>query len=413
VWTDSIAGLERASHIVLLGADTYARQPIIDLRIRKAIRAGAQVYVLSAVPTRLDRLATGVIRYAPGQAGVVARALLNVVTSEGLTRGAFADQRAASVATRAASVAQDTPEQAAQTAGVEADALRALARELAGAKGAVILYDEMTTREPTGETLAADVLDLALLTDNYGRPGAGVGPLFEDNNSLGARDMGALPDLLPGYRPVGDGAARAALGGVWGGTLPGEPGMDYDAMLSGGVRALYVMGADPARHLDDAARAGLDGLEFLVVEDMFLTESAKRADVVLPALSYTEKEGTFTNTERCVQVVRQAMQPLPGARADWEILCGVARALGLGWTYLSPAQVLSEIARTTPLYAGASRRTLGTSGARWPLAPGERDEQGNATVDGSPVLTWDMLEHGLARVGAAGEEMAISRRRGE
>ncbi len=413
VWTDSIAGLDHASLIVLLGADTYARQPIIDLRIRKAIRNGARVYVLSSAPTRLDHLAVSAIRYAPGHTGTVARALLNVVTAERLTRGSFAQQRAASVETRAASVAQDTPERVGQTTGADGALLRQVARELAAAQGAVILYDEMTTREPSGETLAADVLDLALLTDNYGRPGAGAGPLFEDNNSLGARDMGLLPDLLPGYRSVGDAAARAALSGVWGTSLPAEPGRAYDDMLAGDVRALYVMGADPARHIGGDGAARLDALDFLVVQDMFLTATARHAHVVLPALAYTEKDGTFTNTERCVQVVRQAMQPLPGARADWEILSSVARALGLSWTYLSPAQVLSEIARTTPLYAGTSRRALGTTGARWPLVPGERDAEGRPTLNGTPYLTWDMLEHGLARAAAPGEELAMSRGRGE
>ncbi len=413
VWTDSIAGLEKASHIVLLGADPYHRQPIVDLRIRKAIRAGARVSVVTPEPNRLDRLATRVIRYKAGHTGTIARALLNVVTSEELTRGAFAEQRAASVAARRAAVASDTPERAAEVAGVEAAALRELARELAGASGAVILYDEMATLEPTGATLAADILDLALLSDNYGRPGAGAGPLFEDNNSLGARDMGLLPDMLPGYRPVSDGAARASLGAAWGSQPPAEPGLGYDAMLAGGVKALYVLGADPAKHANAEQLAELDRLEFLVVQDMFLTETARRATVVLPALAYTEKDGTFTNTERCVQVVRQAMMPLPGARADWEILTGVAQALGQSWSYISPAQILSEIARTTPLYAGASRRALGEKGARWPLAAGERDAEDRTMVSGSAYLTWQMLEQGVAAVGVAGEELALPRGRGE
>jgi predicted molibdopterin-dependent oxidoreductase YjgC len=154
------------------------------------------------------------------------------------------------------------------------------------------------------------------------------------------------------------------------------------------------MGADPARHLADEQLARLDALDFLVVQDLFLTETARRAHVVLPALAYTEKDGTFTNTERCVQVVHRAMQPLPQAKADWEILVGVARALGLegsGWAYLSPAEILSEIGRTTPLYAGASRRALGETGARWPLAPGARTDEGRATVVGCDTLTWGML----------------------
>jgi predicted molibdopterin-dependent oxidoreductase YjgC len=391
VWTDSIAGLERASQIVVLGADPYHRQPIVDLRIRKAIRKGARVWVVTSEPNRLDRLAAGVIRYASEQTGTIARALLSIVLNEGLARRPVAAPSPTERARKAGS-RKDATLAVAKSGGADVEALRALAREIAGARGAVLLYDEMATREPGAENVAADVLQLAQLTDNLGRPGAGCGPLFEDNNSLGARDMGLLPDLLPGYRPVADAAARAALGSAWGLDLPELPGKSYDEMLSGGVRALYVMGADPARHATPEQLARLEALPFIVVQDLFLTETARRANVVLPALSYAEKDGTFTNTERCVQVVRQAMTPLPRARADWQILTGLAHELSLGWTYASPAEILAEIARTVPLYAGASRRTLGYSGARWPLAPGAPDAEGRPTVMGSPFLTRTMLE---------------------
>src|SRR5690242_2796642 len=239
VWTDSIAGLEQAEVIVLLGTETYLRQPIIDLRIRRAIRKGTRVYVVTPEPARLDRLAAGVIRYSAGETAAVARALLSVVLGESLTRGDFAAQRAASVASLKQTLG-DT-EGLATSAGADLESLRTLARELARAKGAVLLYDEMATREPSGATLPQDALQLALLTDNFGRPGAGVGPLLADNNSLGARDMGLLPDQLPGYQMLGDGAALAQ---AWGADLPETAGKDYDAMLGGGGRALYVMGAD-------------------------------------------------------------------------------------------------------------------------------------------------------------------------
>ncbi|MBF6590372.1 MAG: NADH-quinone oxidoreductase subunit NuoG [Ktedonobacterales bacterium] len=411
VWTDSIAGLEHASHIVLLGADPYTRQPIVDLRMRKAIRAGARVFILSPEPTRLDRLATGVVRYQAGQTGMVARTLLRAVLEEHLTRGPYAQARAGELPTRLKALGKAS----AKASGADAEALRALARALATAKGAVILYDERATREPTGATLPSDILDLALLTDNFGRPGAGAGPLLADNNSLGARDMGVLPDLLPGYRAVRDDAARQALARAWGTTLPTEPGLSYDEMLAGGVRALYVMGADPARHATPEQLARLESLEFLVAQDLFLTETAKRAAVVLPAVAYTEKDGTFTNTERCVQVVRRAMIELPGARADWAILAGVAKAMGLDWSVASPADVLREIARTVPIYAGASRRALGAEGARWPLAPATSPADGaptdgTARIHGTPALTWAMLERGIE---VSDEEPALPRGRGE
>ena len=412
VWSDSIAGLERASHIVLLGADAYHRQPIIDLRIRKAIRRGARVWVVSPEANRLDRLAAGTIRYREGQIGAIAQSLLQVILSEGLARGAVAEEHKATLAARLQGLASAAPEQVASAAGCDAESLRTLAREIAGAKSAVILYDEMATREATGATLPADALDLALLTDNVGRAGAGVGPLLEDNNSLGARDMGLLPDALPGYRAVTDEQARATLGEAWGARLPDSAGLDYDAMLGGGAKALYVLGADPARRLDDAGRARLAALDFLVVQDLFLTETAKLATVVLPAVSYTEKDGTFTNTERCVQVVRKAMLELPGARADWQILRDVARAMGLDWSYSNAAQILAEIGRTTPIYAGVSRRGLGQTGARWPLAavPSGADHQ--TTISGSPYLTVQMLVSGVAN-GRGADEQALSTGRGE
>ncbi|MFI5275663.1 MAG: molybdopterin-dependent oxidoreductase, partial [Ktedonobacterales bacterium] len=411
VWSDSIAGLERASHIVLLGADAYHRQPIIDLRIRKAIRRGARVWVVSPEANRLDRLAAGTIRYREGQIGAVAQALLQVVLSEGLTRGAVAEERPATLAARLQALASATPEQVASAAGCDAEALRTLAREIASAQGAVILYDEMATREETGATLPAVALDLALLTDNVGRAGAGVGPLLEDNNSLGARDMGLLPNALPGYRAVTDERARAALGEAWGARLPAATGQDYDTMLAGGVKALYALGVNPAQRMDDAGRERLAALDFLVVQDLFLTETARLATVVLPAVSYTEKDGTFTNTERCVQVVRKAMLELPGARADWQILLEVAQAMGLGWSYSNAAQILAEIGRTTPIYAGVSRRGLGETGARWPLAPTAAAD-GAAGLAGSPYLSLEMLTHGVAE-GRGADELALSTGRGE
>jgi NADH-quinone oxidoreductase chain G len=413
VWTDSIAGLDKASHIVLFGSDAYHRQPIIDLRIRQAIRNGARVHLVSSLPNRLDRLAAGSIRYTSGQIGLVVRALLQAVAEQNLARGDFA---AGHPSLLSLARTWDTPERVAAITGVDAAALGALAREIAGAEGAILLYDEMATLEPTAANLAADLLHLALLSNNFGRPGAGVGPLLQDNNSLGARDMGLLPDTLPGYRPLAD---AATLEGIWGTGLSREPGRSYDDQLAGGVRALYVMGANPAAGAPASLLAALEKLEFLVVQDLFLTETARYASVVLPAVAYVEKDGTFTSTERRVQLIRQAMQPLPGARADWEILRGVGRALGLSWNYTSPGDILREISRAVPIYAGASRSALGELGGRWPLTP--RRLPGSAEVSRpgvkeTPFLTWQMLERGLTPGVAVSEghhELAARRGQGE
>jgi NADH-quinone oxidoreductase subunit G len=350
VFTGTIAGIDQASEIVLIGADPYTHQPVLDLRIKKALRAGARLTVISAESLRIERLAQRVVRIQAGTESAVVKALTQIVLGENLGRGTAAQQVGKNQDYQAR-FAPFTP----AALGLDDATLRTLARDIAAASGAVMLYDEMTTRVAGNETLAADALDLALLTDNVTRPHAGVGPLWHDANALGARDMGLLPDVGPGYQPVA------------------KPGLDYDAMLAGGVRALWVMGADPAKHLPDAAQ--IDNMDFLVVQDMAMTETAKYADVVLPALSYAEKTGSFTNLERCVQAIRRAMTPLPGARADWEILRAVGTRLGLAWSYRSPSDVLTEIAATVPLYAGLTREALGDQGRRWNFAD-EREPVG-------------------------------------
>jgi NADH-quinone oxidoreductase chain G len=399
VWSDSIAGLDGASHIVLFAADPYERQPVIDLRIKKALRAGAKIYVVSDKPTKLDRLATLKLTYQTGNLDAVVRALLNVVFSEHLERGPFVEEQPEQLKALQMASPEGAAEHAAKIAGVDVEAVRALAREIAGAKGAVLLYDEMAPGQEDAPELATDLLNLALVTGNVGRPGAGVGPLFEDNNSLGARDMGLLPDSLPGYAGLEDAALRSRLRHLWGLSAPKKPGLSYQQMLSGGVKALYVMGANPERHLADPA--ALDKLEFLVVQALELNETARYADVVLPALSAAEKEGTFTNTERAVQAVRQAMRPLAGAKADWEILTALGRRLGQEWTYTHPRQVLAEIAQVAPIYSGLSWELVSKSqGIRWPALPE------NAAAGGSAYLSFDLFKNGLPPVQEAAETLA-------
>jgi NADH-quinone oxidoreductase subunit G len=343
-FSGTMAGIEHASDIILLGADPYQHQMVLDLRIKKAIREGARLTVISAEPQRIERLASQVIRIKSGMESALARSLQHVVISENLLRGTVAPTQI-----DLARLDNYTPERLAESLGIEADTIRALARSIAASNAAVILYDEMATRATGNETLAKDAFELALLTDNVTRGHAGVGPLWRNANSLGARDMGVLPDTGPGYRAAS------------------KPGLDYDAMLNkNGVRALWVMGANPARHMADAAV--LDKLSFLVVQDMTMTATAEHAHVVLPALSYAEKIGTFTNWERCVQAIHRALIPMPGARADWEIIRGVAKRLGQNWSYRSPSDVLSEIATTVPLYAGLTRAMLGDQGRRWNFA---------------------------------------------
>src|SRR5205814_6483556 len=289
--TNSIAEIEQASHIVFIAADPYQRQPILDLRIKKAMKGGAKIYVVNANETELDRFAVQKITLPQQGAGAAAKILLSTVVRQ-------EEMKATDEALRAKLLQEDALIRGhEETLGSEVTAqLRELAHEIAEAKGAIILYDEMATLEAGSEELAADLQALAVVTGNIDRPGAGVGPLFEDANSLGARDMGLLPDALPGYKPAE------------------ETGMAYDEILSDPqIKALYVMGANPARHLKSNELPST--LQFLIVQDITLTETAQQADVVLPAVTFAEKDGSMTNVDHHVQAIWHALRPLPGAKA--------------------------------------------------------------------------------------------------
>ncbi len=331
--TSSIAEIEKASHIVLIASDPYERQPILNLRIKKAMKAGARIFIINSGVTELDRFASSKISIALDGAGLAAKILL-ARALESTQVAQYADLRAQ--ATREAATAHQGLD------AVSIAQLEQLADELVHARGALILYDEMATLAPDCADLAADLQALALITDNITRPGSGVGPLFEDANSLGARDMGLLPDSLPGYR------------------LATDRGLAYNEILkSEDIRTLFVMGANPLRHGSLPPR-----LEFLVVQDITLTETARQADVVLPAVSFAEKDGSMTNVDHHVQAVRRALRPLPGAKADWEILVDLANRLGQKWTYNSPQAVFKEIAAHNPFYSGLTWEDLGAQGLR-------------------------------------------------
>src|SRR5581483_7772224 len=336
--TNSIADIEKAAHIVLIASDPYERQPILNLRIKKAMKAGAKIYIINAGATELDRFAVNKITIPQNGAGMAAKLLLSHALNGEIANAQYDDIRARlesdidAINTAEKSFAPEITTQ-----------LHNVAETIATSKGAIILYDEMVTLAPGCEDLAADVQTLAFVTDNINRPGSGVGPLFGDANSLGARDMGVLPDALPGYRPAP------------------QKGLSYNEMLSSpDLKALYVMGANPLRHVSQLP----SNLDLLVVQDIFLTETAQQADIVLPAVTFAEKDGSMTNIDHHVQKNVQALRPLPGAKADWDILTRLANLLGQKWAYDSPQDVLEEIAATNPFYSGLTWEDLGAQGVR-------------------------------------------------
>jgi len=337
--TNSIAEIEKASHIVLVASDPYQRQPILNLRIKKAMKAGARIYIVNEGETELDRFAASKITVLQNGAGMAAKMLLKYVLNGEIDNPhQYEDLRVRLQSEDAGILASE------KALGLEVTTqLQHLANEIAHAQGAIILYDEMATLAPGCKDLAADLQAVAVVTNNIDRPGAGVGPLFEDANSLGARDMGLLPDALPGYQPAQD------------------AGLSYNEILSNpDIKALYVMGANPMRHVGQFP----PDLELLIVQDILLTETAQQADVVLPAVTFAEKDGSMTNIDHHVQAILHALRPLPGAKADWEILNALANHLGHKWNYTSPQEILLEIAKTNPFYAGLTWEGLRPQGVR-------------------------------------------------
>jgi NADH-quinone oxidoreductase subunit G len=339
--TNSIAEIEKASHIVLIAADPYQRQPILDLRIKKAIKGGAKIFIIHEKETELDRFAAQKITIPQHGAGMAAKVLLNAVVTRETTRVVQAQAIVRADSLSGNPIRGIGKEVISHPLEPETrEQLYNLAHEIAEAKGAIILYDEMATLAPGCHELARDIHALAYVTGNTGHPGAGVGPLFEDANSLGARDMGLLPDALPGYQ-----------------NAP-ETGLSYHEMLqSAQIKALYVMGANPARHVEQ-----LPKLELLIVQDITLTETAQQAHVVLPAVTFAEKDGSITNVDHHIQAIRRALRPLPGAKTDLEIITEIAKYMGQKWGNANPQEVFAEIARDTPYYTVSAWEDLGERG---------------------------------------------------
>ena len=383
--TNSFADLEEAEAIIIIGSNTSEAHPIAALHIKRALRRGAKLIVID--PRRIDmaRRADLHLQLLPGTNVAVLNGLMHVILEEGMTDDAFIAERTEGYEALSEILAHYTPELVEQISGVPADEIREAARLFASADKGAIFYSMGITQHSHGTEHVLAVSNLALLTGNLGRRGVGVNPLRGQNNVQGACDMGALPDVYTGYQAVADPAARKKFSGAWGVELAAEPGLTvteaFDAMSEGRVKGLYVVGENPMLSDPDQAHVEqtLRGLDFLVVQDIFLSETAALADVVLPATSFAEKDGTFTNTERRVQRVRRAV-PAPGeARADWRIISDLARRMGADWSYTHPREIMAEINALTPSYAGITYERLDDEdGLCWPCP--------DTSHPGTPIL---------------------------
>jgi NADH-quinone oxidoreductase subunit G len=365
--TGSIAGLERSNVIILADVNPIVEQPILDLRLKKAQGKGARLIIIGSEKIDLVDYATTWLKVKAEDVAEVARALNAVVAQEELAKTDFLEARVDGGNAALATAKSTNVDDVAARIGVGADTLRQIARSYAGAGNASVVY-----RRSASSDAAKAWVSLALLTGQIGRAGAGVYPLVRDANEQGAFDVGAIPHRLPGQRALDDASGRHQLADLWGREPPSAAGIAgadlFDAIASGSVSAVYLIGHDPvgnARQLE-TARASLERADFVVVQDTFLTETAKLATVVLPGAAFAEKPGTYTNLERRIQRQRLAIA-LPGeARADWQIVRDLGRALGGDFDYQDAADVTAEIALTVPIYAGMTASRVGSRGIQWP-----------------------------------------------
>ncbi len=373
--------------MLLIGSNTTEQHPVFGIRIRRAVtRRGMKLVV--ADPRRIDlvEFATLHLRHKPGTDVALLNGLMYIVLENGWEDREFIKQRTEGFEEFRAVVRAYTPAKVAAITGVPAEDLYRAAEILAQNKPMAVVWAMGITQHTVGVRNVMSLANLQMLLGNMGIPGGGVNPLRGQNNVQGACDMGGLPDYYPGYQKVTSDDARRRFEAAWGVPLPGKVGMTATQMIpaagEGRIRALYILGENPAMSEPDSnhARECLSRCDFVVLQDIFPTETSAYADVLLPGACFAEKSGTFTNTERRIQLVRKAIDPPGEAREDWEIIAELARRIleagprrpengtHAGWDYRHPAEILEEIAALTPSYAGVSVARL-EKGERlqWPV----------------------------------------------
>ena len=332
--SNSIAEMADLACFIVTGSNTTETHPVIATFLKQAVeRNGARLIVADPRQIEMTRFAELWLRQRPGTDTALFAAMAHVIVTEKLYSEAFVAARTEGFAEYAASLADQTPEWAEAITGVPAADIRAAARIYAGAKAAAIYWGMGISQSTHGSDNALTLINLALLCGHVGRPGTGLNPLRGQNNVQGCSDSGGLPNVYTVYQPVTDAAVRGRFAAAWGVPLPGRPGLTMtemvDGALTGGVKAWYVMGENPLMSEPNLnhARHAIENLEFLVAQDIFLNETGVYADVVLPAASFAEKDGTFTNSDRRVQRVRAAVAPPGQARADWAIVADLANRI--------------------------------------------------------------------------------------
>ena len=401
--TQDFDSVEQSDVILLIGANPTDAHPVFGSRMKKRLREGARLIVLD--PRRIDLVRTPHVEAAhhlplrPGTNVAVLTAMAHVVVTEGLADEAFVRERCDwdEFQDWASFVAdpRHSPEAIEAVTGVPAAELRAAARLYATGGNGAIYYGLGVTEHSQGSTTVMAIANLAMATGNIGRPGVGVNPLRGQNNVQGSCDMGSFPHEFSGYRHVSGDETRALFEALWGVPLDQEPGLRIpnmlDAAVDGQFKGLYVQGEDILQSDPDTRHvaAGLAAMECVVVQDLFLNETANYAHVFLPGSTFLEKDGTFTNAERRIQRVRKVM-PSRSGKADWEITIDLANAMGFPMNYAHPSEIMDEIAQLTPTFAGVSYAKLDAEGSvQWPC--------NDKAPHGTPVMHVDGFVRGKGR----------------
>ena len=401
--TQDFDSVEHTDVVIVIGANPTDGHPVFASRLKKRLRKGAKLIVID--PRRIDLVdgphvkASHHLPLRPGTNVAVVTAFAHVIVTEGLYDEAFIRERCDwdefQDYAEFVSDLRHSPESMQLLTGVDAGELRAAARLFAKGGNGAIYYGLGVTEHSQGSTTVIAIANLAMLTGNIGRPGVGVNPLRGQNNVQGSCDMGSFPHELPGYRHVSNDAVRDVFESLWGVKIDNEPGLRIpnmlDAAVEGTFRGIYIQGEDILQSDPDTKHvaAGLAAMDCVIVHDLFLNETANYAHVFLPGSTFLEKDGTFTNAERRINRVRKVMAPRNGY-ADWEVTQLLANAMGAGWTYTHPSQIMDEIAILTPSFAGVSYEKLETMGSvQWPC--------NEKAPNGTPLMHLDGFVRGKGK----------------
>ncbi|MCB9451502.1 MAG: molybdopterin-dependent oxidoreductase [Anaerolineaceae bacterium] len=406
--TNSIGDITQSKAILAIGTNTTEQHPVLSLQIKKAVRQyGAQLIVADPRRIELTDFAVLHLQHKAGTDLALLNGLAYIILQENLYDADFITERTENFELWQAAVETYPPEHTSAITGVPVENIVQAARIYGSNHPASIFYAMGITQHTVGHQNVLAVANLAMLTGNMGVSGGGVNPLRGQNNVQGACDMGGLPNVYPGYQSVADEAIRGKFTAYHGTDQPpAKAGLTITEMMTaahdGRVRAMYIMGENPAmsdpnsKHIHEC----LEKLEFLVVQDIFLNETTEFADVVLPAAAFAEKDGTFTNTERRVQMVRKAFDPPGEARSDWQILSELAQRLGAkGFAYTSASEIMDEIAEVTPIYGGIQFARLEGDGLQWPCPTPEHS--------GTPILHVGKFSRGLGHFSPVHHQEAV------